>query len=360
MDSIPEEKCMRIRFQEVRLEGASGYGLEDMCVQLYLDDTSNGYMGIGNTAFIKMSTCKHLDAEQKGMQVKDFEWFMTGAEACDHKMPDTVKMVVTANVMGVSNVAGEVNKCVHGTVGGCVVPLEEFLSKETTIIPIYNSFFPDSEESIVTVKFKVQDQQKTLEEFRSKRESGLFHASAIPCNEDCSVVKNFLPCAINRLWVEKVNQGVYCAPSNAPKDFDMLPDDAKLSIIATEPGLNMFRSGFTPNARLKGQMYPHEVASLPAMNNEAEQTGITNARVLLHASHAAFTMFKGYGWSTRTFMQKVISVDDDDRAREQLASFLVYTLCAQHNLPSTQEYVSDYWIVKVCFCCVCFACDVRK
>lgn len=77
------------------------------------------------------------------------------------------------------------------------------------------------------------------------------------------------------------------------------------------------------------------------MYNETEQTALTEKKVLLHSYHAALSMFVGHGWTTKTLFEKVSRKEFD----EELCSFVGYVLCAADTLPSTQEYVSDYWLI---------------
>ena len=136
-------------------------------------------------------------------------------------------------------------------------------------------------------------------------------------------------------------QGLYAAPPSVAGGFAGLSRDQKYAALNTEPVKAMFRGGGTRNARLLGQIYPYNVASLPGMHNEDEQTAITEKQVLLHSYHAALSMFAGHGWTTKTLFEKVASGKLD----QELCSFVGYSLCAADTLPSTQEYVSDYWLV---------------
>lgn len=142
-------------------------------------------------------------------------------------------------------------------------------------------------------------------------------------------------------YLTTCTQGLYAAPLNVPAGFTGLSRTEKYAALNTEPVKSMFRGGGTRNARLLGMTYPYNVASLPGMYNEGEQSAITNKRVLLHSYHAALSMFIGHGWTTKTLFDKVATGQLD----QELCSFMGYMLCAQDTLPSTQEYVSDYWIV---------------
>lgn len=78
------------------------------------------------------------------------------------------------------------------------------------------------------------------------------------------------------------------------------------------------------------------------MHNESEQEAITNKRLFVHGYHAALTIFKGYGWNSKTVFEKIAK---GDFCTEEFASFLSLVVCATDTLPATQAYVSDYWIV---------------
>lgn len=121
-------------------------GLESVCVQLYLDDTSNGADGIGNTHFLHM-TAPGGDGGEMGC--KDVRWGMVGSNhnvepgAKNHPMPDVAKVVVTANATSMMGITR------HGVVGGSTIELKDMLNtlcKDGVVhIPIVNSFFPENE-----------------------------------------------------------------------------------------------------------------------------------------------------------------------------------------------------------------------
>lgn len=119
-------------------------GLESICVQLYLDDTSNGDDGAGNTLFLHMPV-----GEDGTFGSSNVEWNMVGSNhnvppgSMNHAMPDVAKVVVTANAVGPT---GAIR---HGVVGGSTIGLKDMLEslrcEGEVHIPIVNSFFPEME-----------------------------------------------------------------------------------------------------------------------------------------------------------------------------------------------------------------------
>ena len=100
-------------------------GQDNATVHLFLDDTSNGLFGIGNTQFVRLNKAEHSDG--KGNLCKqNVKWYMMGAvkpcsvhslnsgEECSctdtckpFLMPDAGKVVVTAEVNGKHAVVGQ-------------------------------------------------------------------------------------------------------------------------------------------------------------------------------------------------------------------------------------------------------------
>ena len=93
------------------------------CVHLYLDDSSNGQYGLGNTQFVRMNKSEHSDGKGN-MRMQNVKWHMMGAVkpcsvhslnsscTCNSTtkplcMPDTAKVVVTAEVNGKHALVGE-------------------------------------------------------------------------------------------------------------------------------------------------------------------------------------------------------------------------------------------------------------
>jgi hypothetical protein len=115
--------------------------LEKCHITLYLDDTSNGRTGLGNTRILSLDRAQHFNGKN-GMHISNVNWPMMGAirDQNAFPMPDVAKVVVTAETM---NEKGEM---VHGIIGGDLMPLEAMFqallgpSKKFSM-PIYNSFF---------------------------------------------------------------------------------------------------------------------------------------------------------------------------------------------------------------------------
>lgn len=389
--------------------------LDRATVQLYLDDTSNGPDGQGNTIFVRLDRLKHAvphaatnplppnglqkrlaSPQGDGMRTLDpvVVWPMQGSMhnvregGLPHPMPHVAKVVVTGETRAE---VGGVEKFVHGVLGGALFSLGDLVDALASKggegregncfrVPIYNGFMdrttkgPDGQGEVdtrlVTVAFHAVGPSTTTPppapisdavdatptammsavprsakeqqmEYQQKR-STIFKASSLPTEHQSRVLREFLPPAINTLWLERIDQGLYPMPANAPANFADLNLQDRCKVLDSEPGKAMFRAGGTPNARIAGQVYPHIVAALPGMNNEMEQPAITNGRLLVHAYHAALTMFKGYGWDAGTLFRKVAQGELD----EELTSFLGFVLSSVLTLPSTQEYVSDVWLFK--------------
>lgn len=207
---------------------------DNVTVHLYLDDTSNGKYGLGNTQFVRMNKSEHSDGKGN-MCMQNVKWHMMGAVkpctvhslgsscTCSSNtakpfcMPDTAKVVVTAEVNGK-----------HALVGGSIVPLSVLfanLDSSTGVhhVPIYNSFFaipppkgqaatpqtlcdPVKGMPLVTVEFSSTLQQRQspgtgLSNNGSKvgyalqfaRMSHLFKPSQLPTPEQVYVISDMMP-----------------------------------------------------------------------------------------------------------------------------------------------------------------------
>lgn len=324
-------RVFSLEFEKVTVERAGT--LPIATVQIYLDDTCNFYEGIGNTRFLRFENDKHSD-DLGNMHISNVKWLMMGAvmkndPSLSFKMPDVAKVVVTGDVNGK-----------HGILGGSVMPLNDLLNglngKDSKYeVPIYNSFAKGLE-SLVTVVFhgsKSKPVPKTLP-------PNLFKPSALPTKEQSYVINELLGPVIDEFFVDRIDQGIYALPRNAPSNFCSLERDSKTKLLHVEPCKSLFRTGKTSNARINHQQYPHLVSSIPGWNNELEQDGITNKRILLHSFHLASTVFQGYGWNSRTLFEKVANEEFDD----ELLSFLTLIASGLDTFPATQEYVSDYWL----------------
>lgn len=324
-------RVFSLEFEKVTVERTGT--LPRATVQIYLDDTCNFYEGVGNTRFIPLEKDKHSDG-LGNLHVGNVKWLMMGAVKKDDpctsfKMPDTAKVVVTGDVNGK-----------HGILGGSVMPLKDLLcglngADSKYEVPIFNSF-AEGLESLVTVVFhgsKSNPPPKTLPQ-------NLFKPSELPSKEQSYVIKNLLGPVIDEFFLDRIDQGIYSLPQDAPQDFCSLARESKTKFLHEEPCKSLFRSGRTANARINQQHYPHLTAAIPGWNNELEQDGITNKRILLYSFHLASTIFQGYGWHSRTIFQKVAAREFDD----ELLSFLSVIASGLDTFPATQEYVSDYWL----------------
>lgn len=255
-----------LSFDRVCVKGVSH--LPSVCVQLYLDDTSNGELGIGNTRFLHMLKETHLDSTKLNMETRSVRWSMVGSNhnvpkgGANHKMPLVGKVVVTGKVpaVGFKEDGTVFEHETHGLVGGSTFPLEEMLhslcDRGSYEVPIVNSFFPEGENGslqvLTTVVFERDPEAaKSVDRmvFQEKKAS-LFKDSCLPIKEQYTANRDFLCTALNHLWIRGIRDGMYPPPPGAEgKSFTSLSDKEAFEILSSEPGSAMFREGSTLNAR---------------------------------------------------------------------------------------------------------------
>lgn len=184
-------------------------------------------------------------------------------------MPDTFKVVVTAETQSRESFLEEAmmlinqqqqsgaaaalsdaqpfkRKYVHGTMGGAIVPMEDMLKAfeegKAFSIPIFNSFMgveqtwgpketveamqakSDDTKRIITVSLKgcPRETKGKLAEFHRLMSQGVFCKSRLPGQMETDIISHIIPGAINRVWVERVDQGLYAPPSNAPASYKVV------------------------------------------------------------------------------------------------------------------------------------------
>lgn len=410
------QRTFCVCFDSVTVDATEG--LHSLTVQLYLDDTTNGVEGLGNTRFISLEKDPSSSSNNCTRKATNVYWPMMGAVQRSSKdytgggsctttfrghpkddfrgvtttlrMPDTVKIVVTGTVQVPKKQSLEKEQgedVVHGLMGGTTVALSDFFEglRDTGkyTVNIRNSFIPpgtkidergfqlqplqvvfsaEGEGSSKSDLLKAaavrlfglsasQTRSATASHFtgsamhRAFTENAmLFKPSELPHKSETQLITKMLGPMVNKTWCERIQQKVYPLPSNAPSNFADLSMEDKNTILNKEAGMGQFRGMQTPNARNDCHGYVHSVAALPAMHDEREQTAITNKEMLFHSFHAALTVFEPYGWTLQTIFKKVGEQQFDDG---ELVSFLGCVLCVGHTMPSTQEYVSDDWLLRV-------------
>jgi hypothetical protein len=362
-------------------------------VCLFLDDTSNGYHGIGNTCFVDLLLPPFSSQQQQGLGegtgIKggigigitrgggggqknssfrhEVEWCMMGAQDGNIKMPDTAKIVVYGLCP-----AAAAKKHSWGIMGGLAFPIRELLQKGKMVVPIINSFIELPEEGPLKICDVVLEMdphvaKSKLEEFDS-RYHDLFHPSKLPTKEQINVVKNINQ-FINNAWVDRMQQGIYALPSNAPDGFlSDLSRSEQIAVLQAERGYSMCREGFTLNASLYGQVFPHALAALPAMAKEHEQQAITCPKILVYAFDYTMKVMQRYGWTLDSLADS-LEKNDDNHFSDEMCSAIMSFLLGIHNAAATQKYDYDWMTVKapmpytgtkvwtdlpgMCFVCVC-------
>jgi hypothetical protein len=364
-ESVPEENKLELHFTRLTVHGTTA--LRNVSVQLYLDDTSNGKDGTGNTRLVRLTREANAN-ENKGMHVAGVRWVMTGASPVGSGQ-DPVKMPLVAKAFVSCEAGGQ-----HCTVGGSAFSLEELVNSNATgssfWVPIFNSFTREvqhpslaeqlaaagcpktiakqCEGALVVLEFE-NTRENALEQSRAfqTKKSRLFRKSQLMAKDESAVLSMMLPAAINSLWISRVVRGRYACPENMEYGaFAKMTREEQSNVLNEEEGVGMFRQGHTPNARLDGYVYPHVQSSLPGMHDEGEQPGLTNKRALLHAFHAAMATFCPYGWDIGSYMKRVAEGGTETQPKgvsDEVMSFLGFMLGTTHSLPGTQKYVSDYW-----------------
>jgi hypothetical protein len=366
-----EETTFKLEFSEILVPDCS----IPINVQFFLDDTSNGDYGVGNTRFVDLqavqSSTKPGVINQSMINV---EWWMMGAKDGKVPMPNLGKIVVRGSTdacigsnlppNNINPFTGEVDGNQNeycGILGGDVFSLDEMLrglkEKGCFRITIYNSFLTnnDVDRSMPATPLQVCDVYLYMhkdvaaacyERFKTKK-SHLFKESKLPSvlnNTVYNVAVQQLPRMMNQLFRERIKNGQYALPKNAPTNFLQLSSAQQDAILNNEPGGNIGRGGCTPSAELYGVHFLHATAAVTAMSKEDEQCGITSNLLLVHSFDAALAIFAPHGLTLNKLNKEL---DMQKAASRMLASFLVTTLNAVHSLPATQMYGFDNMIFRM-------------
>ena len=218
-----KEHVFDLRFAKVSVEGVGN--LQAATVQLYLDDTSNFDMGLGNTRFLRMRAATHGDGSGS-MHMAEVRWPMCGVMQQQTegdseggwkvlKMPDVGKVVVTgeAPILGGKH-TGFAAPMQHGVIGGTSFPLKDMLKEMKPggsgmySVPIYNSFIGTrmGTEPLARVVFHRHADIALQAPDPDAKFTRLFTPSSLPNMKHSYVITHLLPPAINDLWADRIDQ----------------------------------------------------------------------------------------------------------------------------------------------------------
>lgn len=203
------------------------------------------------------------------------------------------------------------------------------------------------------------NKDKAAELYKSFKHGGdkshLFTSSKLPntviSKKDADVV-NQLPTVMNQLFVQRMKEGQYEMPKNAPPNFLQLPFSMQSDILNKEAGASIGRGGTTPSAELFGVPFPHANAAVTAMCKENEQMNITSTKVYVASFCAAMSVFAAHGMT----LDSLLAECNSGKVSEMMASFSMTFISALHTLPATQTYGYDIMILKMPGKCYFFVC----
>ena len=363
------KNIFKLEFEEIIVEDCP----LPINVQFFLDDTSNGKHGLGNTRFVDLQPIQSPSTDQVHQSMVGVEWYMMGARNGTVPMPNVAKMVVrgSASFCFGNNVPptnmntltgrldeGEDKPKYMGILGGRTFQIADMLNafSETGafMIPIYNSFIctgdmdpcmPPGPLKLCNVYLHMSKDKasKALKEFNGAK-AKLFTESKLPCIDGkADAVVQELPKIMSSLFLQRIKSNEYEMPKNAPSNFLQLTTDQQAEVLRKEPGSSMGRSGFTPSAELFGVNFLHSTAAAPAMFNEAEQMACTSNKLFVKSFDAAMKLFAPHGWD----LDKLEEECNKPVASDALASFFMSLVSVAHTLPATQDYGFDNMIVKM-------------
>lgn len=270
-EALHEDKMFKMQFDSIIVADCA----IPVNIQLFLDDTSNGKYGVGNTRFVNLQPIQGEKSGKIHQSMVGVEWYMIGAKNGEVKMPDVGKMVVrgcTSFCFGnnvppnnINPATGKVNDGetpkFNGILGGNSFKLEDMLdglqNKGAFVVPIYNSFLtmsnmdsslPDAPLKLCDVYLQM-DKEKAVAVYKRFKgtKSHLFTGSKLPNINNMPMyapVIQKLPAIMNQLFRERIQAGEYDLPANAPKDFLQLSAQQQDAILSKEPGkfyhCNMF------------------------------------------------------------------------------------------------------------------------
>ena len=264
--ALKNKTALSIELGLVGITGAGGLSNAHICI--YLDDTSNGLYGAGNTRFISMDKSTHYVQSdsltngmglpsgpkvvplERGMYTSDVKWHMMGAQnpktGTSFPMPTTAKVVVTAEVDGN-----------HGVVGGSLLPLNDLfkalLHSEGKMfsLPIYNSFFKfpyanqnasplsesDPGEPLLSVQFHAgRNVANEFKAFKRLCDASLFKLSELPTPSQSWVLGYMLPSTTKEIVLANMASGLYAIPITAPPDLIKMPIEEGVNALGKLPG----------------------------------------------------------------------------------------------------------------------------
>ena len=367
-----EDKMFRLEFDRVIVPECT----IPLNIQFFLDDTSNGKHGVGNTRFVDLQPMQNKQTGKVHQAMVGVEWWMMGAKDGKIPMPSVGKVVVRGsttfcfgqNVVP-SNIDpftgdikdGDVGPKFHGILGGGLFSLEKMLNglkeKGAFEIPIYNSFLsmneidntlPPGPLKVCEVHLEMDTEKAAamLKRYMTKKQH-LFTASKLPNAIESPALNNLiqsLPGIMNQLFLERIKNGQYEFPQNAPKNFLQLSVQQQLAILDKEPGGSFGRGGSTPSAELYGVHFPHANAALPAMSKEDEQLSITSDLFIVASFYSALGIYAPHGMTLQSLRE---SMEEGKATSPMLASFVASVMNVAHSLPATQMYGFDNMLFKM-------------
>jgi len=361
---VNADPIFTLNFKQIRVFPANN--LERVTATLFLDDTTNGEQGLGNTCRVRLERSE--TSPDALCSARSIQWDMQGAYGAtpSKSMPLVASLEVTAmcpqinmQQAGPSPAGGmqAASTLSHATVGGCKIHLQDLLNdliqnQGYYTVPIHNSFVPPAfyqpdgtiiDTRVFNISFICDLDMSSLyakrEQLSSLISAGLFKNSKLPDPFHGMAIQYCCPVVAKEALAAKV-QGDAPNTKQAGDDDDPLQDvkegqDASPTVQTVVQA--MAAQMVVPCARMQFLPYPNILSILPGLCNPAEQEAITQKSLHRYGLHSTMVLFSARGWTLSTLMEKVIANELD----MSVLSFINANIMTVLSLAGTQTYEFD-------------------